>query len=183
MATVTDTLCGNTVDRSNEMNAAGVLEISSNQGILSLALRTLRLSKSILSSADSIPTDELTGGRRIINLNEVAQHDTIDDCWIILFDRVYDVTNFLDSVSVINRKIENRRKCMKIDLRFLLCQFQHPGGSDIILEYAGRDASQAFRGHSKLALMSLKQYEIGALPLKECIYRCEGLLRYDDLPE
>lgn len=64
-----------------------------------------------------------------------------------------------------------------------IIKFQHPGGSDIIIEYAGRDASQAFRGHSKLALMSLKQYEVGALPLKESIYRREGLLRYDDLPE
>lgn len=64
-----------------------------------------------------------------------------------------------------------------------LTKFQHLGGSDIIVEYAGRDASQAFRGHSKLALMSLKQYEIGALPVKECIYRREGLLRYDELPE
>lgn len=64
-----------------------------------------------------------------------------------------------------------------------IIEFQHPGGSDVIIEYAGRDASQAFRGHSKLALMSLKQYEVGALPLKESIYRREGLLRYDDLPE
>lgn len=50
-------------------------------------------------------------------------------------------------------------------------------------EYAGRDASVAFRGHSQYALQSLKLYEIGELPEKERIYRRPGLLRCDDLPE
>lgn len=34
-----------------------------------------------------------------ISLEEVSNHDSFDDCWIILYDRVYDVTNFLSSVS------------------------------------------------------------------------------------
>lgn len=53
---------------------------------------------------------------------------------------------------------------------------------DVILDYAGRDASLAFRGHPKIALLSLKQFEIGELPEKERIYRREGLLR-DDIPD
>lgn len=53
----------------------------------------------------------------------------------------------------------------------------------MILEYAGRDASTAFRGHSRYALMSLKLYEIGELPEKERIYRRPGLLKCDELPE
>lgn len=61
--------------------------------------------------------------------------------------------------------------------------FQHIGGPDIILEYAGRDASMAFSGHSKAALLSLKQYEIGDLPEKERIYRREGFMWCDELPE
>lgn len=67
------------------------------------------------------------------------------------------------------------------DFPFLF--FQHPGGADIILEHAGRDASVAFRGHSRFALMSLKLYEIGELPEKERIYRRPGLLKCDELPE
>lgn len=59
---------------------------------------------------------------------------------------------------------------------------QHPGGMDVILEYAGRDASMAFRGHPKFALLLLKHYEIGELPEKERIYRREGMLR-DEIPE
>ncbi len=53
----------------------------------------------------------------------------------------------------------------------------------MILEYAGRDGSVAFRGHSRLAIESLKLYEIGELPEKERIYRRPGMLRSSELPE
>lgn len=53
-----------------------------------------------------------------------------------------------------------------------------------MLEYAGRDASLAFRGvgHSQFALLSLKKYEIGELPPGERIFRCAGKLLCSDLP-
>jgi cytochrome b involved in lipid metabolism len=34
-----------------------------------------------------------------ISLSEVSLHDSPDDCWTVIYDRVYDVTNFLDNVS------------------------------------------------------------------------------------
>lgn len=33
------------------------------------------------------------------SLLEVAQHDSMSDCWIVIYDRVYDITKFLNSVS------------------------------------------------------------------------------------
>ncbi|KAF9061806.1 FMN-dependent dehydrogenase-domain-containing protein [Rhodocollybia butyracea] len=48
---------------------------------------------------------------------EVAQHNTRESCWIIVHGKVYDVTEFLDD---------------------------HPGGSRIILKYAGKDATQEY---------------------------------------
>jgi flavocytochrome c len=49
--------------------------------------------------------------------DEVAQHNSEDDCWVIVNGRVLDVTNFLAD---------------------------HPGGAKAILAYAGRDATEQF---------------------------------------
>ena len=83
---------------------------------------------------------------RLINLDEVAWHDTADSCWVVIHDFVYDCTELLQS---------------------------HPGGYDVILEYAGRDATLAFigTGHSSTARESLEKYLIGELPFEERIFR------------
>ncbi|KAE9413080.1 hypothetical protein Angca_009406, partial [Angiostrongylus cantonensis] len=59
---------------------------------------------------------------------EVAQHCTPDDAWIIIHNDVIDVTKFLD---------------------------EHPGGVEIMIEYLGCDATDAFEsvGHSTTARM------------------------------
>lgn len=89
---------------------------------------------------------------KTINLNEVAWHDTADSCWIVIHDFVYDCTDFLRN---------------------------HPGGSDVILEYAGRDATLAFigTGHSKAARSSMERYLIGELPPEERIFRVPNGLK------
>ncbi|KAF4623588.1 hypothetical protein D9613_001923 [Agrocybe pediades] len=51
------------------------------------------------------------------SLREVAQHNSPDSCWVIIHNKVYDVTDFLP---------------------------EHPGGAKIILKYAGRDATSAY---------------------------------------
>ncbi|EKM81155.1 hypothetical protein AGABI1DRAFT_112847 [Agaricus bisporus var. burnettii JB137-S8] len=56
-----------------------------------------------------------TSGR--LSGKEVALHNSRDSCWIIVHGHVYDVTEFLDD---------------------------HPGGSRIILKYAGKDATQEY---------------------------------------
>lgn len=38
---------------------------------------------------------------RIITLAEVAFHDTPNDCWVVIYDRVYDISDFLDEVSIL----------------------------------------------------------------------------------
>lgn len=35
---------------------------------------------------------------RVITLAEVSLHDTRDDCWAVIYDRVYDLTTFLYEV-------------------------------------------------------------------------------------
>jgi cytochrome b involved in lipid metabolism len=84
------------------------------------------------------PLDELP----TYTLKEVSYHDNLDDCWVVIYDRIYDITNFI---------------------------YEHPGGDDVMMEYAGRDATLAFRsvGHSKMAEMALEPFLVGALPPKE----------------
>ncbi|XP_018574981.1 cytochrome b5-like [Anoplophora glabripennis] len=95
---------------------------------------------------------------KTFSLEEVSWHDTLGDCWIIIYDRIYDVTDFLQ---------------------------EHPGGADILLDYAGRDATVAFRGsgHSSHAIRTLERFCIGELPLAERIFRKPCGFRLSDLPD
>lgn len=38
---------------------------------------------------------------KIIDLQEVSWHDSANDCWVIIYDRVYDITKFFDEVSFV----------------------------------------------------------------------------------
>lgn len=78
------------------------LEISTvGEDMVTMALRTLRLKKSSPFSQTNSETVVLNEEkcRRIYSLSEVADHDSYNDCWIVLYDRVYDVTNFLNQVT------------------------------------------------------------------------------------
>ncbi|KAI9568876.1 glyoxylate dehydrogenase [Boletus coccyginus] len=52
-----------------------------------------------------------------ISAQTIAEHSNASSCWIVVHGKVYDVTEFLP---------------------------EHPGGSKIILKYAGNDASDAY---------------------------------------
>merc|ERR1712048_1025515 len=56
-------------------------------------------------------------GMKIYTKEDVAKHTSKTDCWVILNDKVLDVTNFLS---------------------------QHPGGELAILTFAGKDATEEF---------------------------------------
>lgn len=52
-----------------------------------------------------------------VHRDEVAKHNTAEDCWVVLNGQAYDLSSFMS---------------------------EHPGGAGIIMKYAGRDASKAF---------------------------------------
>ncbi|KZZ98790.1 Aldolase-type TIM barrel [Moelleriella libera RCEF 2490] len=54
---------------------------------------------------------------KLFDAAEVAKHNTSESCWVILYNEVYDVTDFLSS---------------------------HPGGPSVILRLAGQDATEDF---------------------------------------
>ncbi|KAK6185026.1 hypothetical protein SNE40_007353 [Patella caerulea] len=78
----------------------------------------------------------------LFSLDEVSEHCDETSCWLVIEDKVYDVTKFLS---------------------------KHPGGNDVILENAGTDATIAFgdKGHSKYGIKLLEVYLIGELIEKD----------------
>ena len=72
--------------------------------------------------------------------DDVAEHSSYEDCYVVINKQVYDVTLFLK---------------------------EHPGGEDIIMEFAGYDATTAFaeNGHSDDAVEMLQGFKIGRLKM------------------
>lgn len=82
-----------TVNRKMEVDAG-------SESIVTMALRTLRLNKSTpfqQKESETVLNEEKC--RRIYSLSEVAVHDNYNDCWIVLYDRVYNVTQFIHQVT------------------------------------------------------------------------------------
>ena len=90
---------------------------------------------------DSEVSDPETG-LRLISLDEVRDHCSLEDGWMVLFDRVYNVSHLLRL---------------------------HPGGEEVMADYLGYDATIAFQGvgHSKAASKMLQPNLIGILPQQE----------------
>ncbi|KAI1614599.1 cytochrome b5-like heme/steroid binding domain-containing protein [Exophiala viscosa] len=78
------------------------------------------------------------GREKHFTIAEVARHAQHDDIYLIYENSVYDVTRFLD---------------------------EHPGGVEVINDYAGKDATEAFDevGHSKEAHQQLEELLLGRL--------------------
>ncbi len=94
-------------------------------------------SNGIESNSEQNKTDALATS---LSIQDVATHSTASDCWIIINNKVYNVTNYLRL---------------------------HPGGSNRIIPYCGQDATQAFLtqggegSHSSQAYADLVPLYIG----------------------
>jgi len=69
---------------------------------------------------------------------DVAEHNTKKDIYVVIHDKVYNCSQFLD---------------------------EHPGGEEVLLDVAGQDATEAFEdvGHSDEARETLDKLIIGTL--------------------
>ncbi|KAI5359417.1 Putative cytochrome b5-like heme/steroid binding domain, NADH:cytochrome b5 reductase [Septoria linicola] len=63
-------------------------------------------------------------GDKTYNKDEVSEHNSKQDCWIVIHGQVYNVTEYLRD---------------------------HPGGKEVLLEVAGTDSTAAYEdvGHSE----------------------------------
>uniref|UniRef100_A0A8C3TL52 Cytochrome b5 n=1 Tax=Catharus ustulatus TaxID=91951 RepID=A0A8C3TL52_CATUS len=75
---------------------------------------------------------------RYYRLEEVQKHNNSQSTWIIIHNRIYDVTKFLD---------------------------EHPGGEEVLREQAGGDATENFEdvGHSTDARTLSESFIVGEL--------------------
>ncbi|XP_065881130.1 cytochrome B5-like [Euphorbia lathyris] len=75
---------------------------------------------------------------RVFTLSQVAQHKSMKDCWLVIDGRVLNVTELLE---------------------------EHPGGEEVVIESAGKDATKEFKdiGHSKGAQNMIINYQVGVL--------------------
>ncbi|KIW36472.1 uncharacterized protein PV06_11287 [Exophiala oligosperma] len=73
---------------------------------------------------------------KVFTVPEVAMHNKKEDLFMIIHGKVYDCTDFAD---------------------------KHPAGHEILLEVAGKEASEAFEevGHSEDAKAMLKDLFVG----------------------
>lgn len=75
-------------------------------------------------------------------LDEIAQHNSSESCWMVLYGRVYDFTDYLDD---------------------------HPGGDMFMLPGCGKDATELFEAksgmgkHTQEAFEQMKQFYLGEL--------------------
>lgn len=73
---------------------------------------------------------------RSYRLLDIRAHDTPDDLWMVIHNKVYNVSSFV---------------------------LEHPGGVEVLFDCGGVDATEGFDdvGHSERAVMMLEPYYVG----------------------
>lgn len=91
-----------------------------------------------MASTDATTTVSNSAAPKLYTREEVRAHNSKTSSWIIIHDKVYDVTGFLN---------------------------EHPGGEDVLLVVAGEDGTETFEdiGHSSDARQMMQPLQIGEL--------------------
>lgn len=85
--------------------------------------------------------------------------------WIVINDCIYDVKEFLNDVCPTINGCLFSTLLLITYLFFYYFSLQHPGGEEVLLEQAGKDATEEFEdvGHSSDAREVMQKYKIGEL--------------------
>jgi len=94
------------------------------------------------SEKNSQTTTTLPTTKTNVPLSEVQKHNTANDCWIIINEKAYSVSQYLT---------------------------KHPGGTETLIPYCGSDATAAYvaikrgKGHSSTADQLLTSLFVGVV--------------------
>ncbi|MEY2797739.1 MAG: hypothetical protein RIS22_5 [Actinomycetota bacterium] len=102
------------------------------------------------TGAEAVWKSRIAGGQEVsaassagtITMNDVATHNTPQDCWSVVDGKVYDLTQWID---------------------------KHPGGSVIIKSLCGKDGTSGFNsehGGKEKPEEQLAQFQIGSLKVE-----------------
>jgi cytochrome b involved in lipid metabolism len=96
----------------------------------------------VVPTAKPIATNTNVNTAVTLSAGEVASHNTLANCWMIISGKVYDITSYV---------------------------YQHPGGAGAIAPYCGKDGTNAFAtkntgsSHSSYAHNLLNNFLVGTL--------------------
>nr|XP_057945179.1 cytochrome b5 isoform X2 [Doryrhamphus excisus] len=110
------------------------------------------------NTGDEEKLKSLEGDVKYYTLEDIRVHNMSTDTWLILHDKVYDITSFIE---------------------------EHPGGEEVLLEQAGSDATESFEdvGHSSDAREMLQQFYIGELHMDDRRNEIAKDIHVKDSPE
>ena len=102
------------------------------------------LSQKCMSSRSSSTSAPPTTGKAAVDVNTeydratIATHASVSDLWVIIDDKVYDLTEYAD---------------------------EHPGGAAALAKHAGGDATKGFKGpqHPSRVFDMVEDYRIGVV--------------------
>ncbi|XP_046872156.1 cytochrome b5 [Hypomesus transpacificus] len=105
---------------------------------------TINPAENISSNDEKASSDDSV---KYYTLEDIRSHNTSKNTWLIIHEKVYDITSFLE---------------------------EHPGGEEVLLEQAGADATESFEdvGHSTDAREMLLQYYLGELHMDDRMKQC-----------
>ena len=90
------------------------------------------------TSTSATQDNTVTQSNTVINtLSQISKHNTESDCWLIISNKIYDVSSFLNL---------------------------HSGGSAVIVPYCGKDATDAFKTHGMSGGSNHSAYAYSLLP-------------------
>ena len=86
----------------------------------------------------------IEGERLVVTKEELSKHNTENDAWISIFNK-----GILKNSSFLNKKLSHSKKQTKTVYNMTEYLKYHPGGKEILLDFAGKEATSAFNDYHK----------------------------------